>query len=57
MAASHSAGCAELRPRDLLICDNTHELHGNLGPIVGDRYSVVAFLHERVFRQSLAFLA
>jgi hypothetical protein len=41
---------AELRPRDLLICDNNHELHGNLGPIVGDRYSVVAFLHDRVFR-------
>lgn len=39
---------AELGPMDLLICDNNHELHGNLGPIVGDRYSVVAFLHERV---------
>lgn len=39
---------AELRPRDLLICDNNHEMHGNLGPIVGDRYSVVAFLHDSV---------
>jgi hypothetical protein len=39
---------AELGPMDLLICDNNHELHGNLGPIVGDRYSVVAFLHERL---------
>ena len=28
----------------LLICDNNKELHGNLGPIVGDRFSVVAFL-------------
>lgn len=37
---------AELGPRDLLICDNNHELHGNLGPIVGERFSVVAFLHE-----------
>jgi len=39
---------AELEPRDLLICDNNKELHGNLGPIVGDRYSVVAFLHKSV---------
>lgn len=39
---------AELGNRDLLICDNNHELHGNLGPIVGDRYSVVAFLHNSV---------
>lgn len=37
---------AELGPKDLLICDNNHELHGNLGPIVGERFSVVAFLHE-----------
>ena len=39
---------AELAPYDLLICDNNHELHGNLGPIVGERFSVVAFLHESV---------
>lgn len=31
---------------DLLICDNNYELHGNLRPIVGERYSVVAFLHK-----------
>ncbi len=37
---------AELRPRDLLICDNNKELHGNLGPLVGERFSVVAFQHE-----------
>jgi hypothetical protein len=42
---------AELRPRDLLLCDNNHELHANLGPIVGERYSVVAFLHESVCRR------
>jgi hypothetical protein len=36
---------AELSPRDLLICDNNRELHGNLGPIVGVRYSVVAYLY------------
>ena len=39
---------AELGPRDLLICDNNYELHGNFGPIVGERYSVVAFLHKKV---------
>lgn len=37
---------AELKNGDLLICDNNRELHGNLGPLVGDRYSVVAFLHD-----------
>ena len=36
---------AELQPTDLLICDNNHELHGNLGPIVGERFSVVAYLY------------
>ena len=39
---------AELGQYDLLICDNNHELHGNLGPIVGERFSVVAFLHNSV---------
>ena len=39
---------AELKPRDVLLCDNNHELHGNLGPIVGNRFSVVAFLHNSV---------
>ena len=39
---------AELGQYDLLICDNNHELHGNLGPIVGNRFSVVAFLHDSV---------
>jgi hypothetical protein len=39
---------AELGPRDLLICDNNHELHGNLGPVIGERFSVVAFLHKSV---------
>jgi len=36
---------AELQPHDLLICDNNHELHGNLGPLVGERFSVVAYFH------------
>ena len=39
---------AKLENRDLLVCDNNHEQHGNLGPIVGDRFSVVAFLHNSV---------
>jgi hypothetical protein len=42
---------ADLGPRDLVLCDNNHELHGNLGPIVGDRFSVVAFLHDSVMRR------
>src|SRR5208283_797844 len=36
---------AKLAPRDVLVCDNNKELHGNVGPIVGERFSVVAFLH------------
>jgi hypothetical protein len=36
---------AELQPYDLLICDNNLELHGNLGPLVGERFSVVAYFH------------
>jgi hypothetical protein len=39
---------ADLDPTDLLICDNHFELHGNLGPLVGQRFSVVAFLHSNV---------
>jgi len=39
---------ASLENRDLLICDNNLEQHGNLGPIVGDRFTVVAFLHNSV---------
>ena len=40
---------AELGPTDLLICDNNKEAHGNLGPIVGERFSVVAFLYSRLY--------
>jgi hypothetical protein len=43
---------AELNRFDLLICDNNHELHGNLGPVVGERFSVVAFLHDSVLRRA-----
>ena len=32
-----------LRPGDLLIADNNHEYHGNVGAIYGDRISLVAF--------------
>ena len=39
---------AELAPFELLVCDNNHELHGNFGPIVGERFSIVAFLHNSV---------
>ena len=37
---------AEVNPHDLLIADTNEELHGNLGPIVGQRYSIVACLHR-----------
>jgi hypothetical protein len=35
-----------LRPGDLLIADNNHEYHGNVGAIYGDRISLVAFLRS-----------
>lgn len=37
---------AELGPKDILVCDNNHELHGDLGPLVGERFSVVAFMYD-----------
>ena len=37
---------ANVQPCDLLIADTNDELHGNLGPIVGQRFSVVAYLHK-----------
>ena len=36
----------DVRPRDLLISDTNTELHGNVGGIFGNRYSVVAYLHD-----------
>lgn len=39
---------ADLEPTDLLICDNANELHGNVGPLVGKRFSVVAFMHSSI---------
>jgi hypothetical protein len=43
---------ADLEPTDLLICDNANELHGNLGPLIGEqnkgRFSVVAYMHSNV---------
>jgi hypothetical protein len=34
-----------LRPGDLLIADTNEEYHGTVDGIIGDRYSVVAYLH------------
>ncbi len=43
---------ADLGETDLLICDNANELHGNVGPLVGEkdkgRFSVVAFMHSSI---------
>jgi hypothetical protein len=43
---------ADLEPTDLLICDNANELHGNVGPLIGERnkgrFSVVAYMHSNV---------
>lgn len=36
----------EVGPRDLLISDTNIELHGNVGGIFGNRYSIVAYLHS-----------
>jgi hypothetical protein len=35
----------DLRPGDLLIADTNEEYHGTCSSIVGDRYSIVAYLH------------
>jgi hypothetical protein len=35
-----------LRPGDVLIADTNREQHGNIGPLVGDRISVVAYLRR-----------
>jgi hypothetical protein len=47
---------ADLEPTDLLICDNANELHGNLGPLIGEqnkgRFSVVAYLHSNVLEHA-----
>ncbi len=43
---------AEVEHGDVLICDNNKELHGNLGPIVGERFSVVAFLHKSLLHRT-----
>jgi hypothetical protein len=36
----------DLRPGDLLIADNNREQHGNIGPLLDDRLSVVAYLRD-----------
>ena len=35
-----------MEPGDLLIADTNRELHGNLGPLVGDRISIVAYMRD-----------
>jgi len=43
-----------LQPGDILIADNNHEQHGNIGPLVGERMSVVAYLRLlRSLRETL----
>lgn len=41
----------DLKPRDLLIADTNEEYHGTVGGIFGNRYSVVAYLHESLLRK------
>jgi hypothetical protein len=36
----------DIQPGDLLIADTNEEYHGTVGGIFGNRYSVVAYLHE-----------
>lgn len=40
----------DARERDLLICDCPQELHGTLLPLVGTRYSLVAYTREGLTR-------
>jgi hypothetical protein len=35
-----------MEPGDLLIADTNRELHGNLGPLFGDRISIVAYMRD-----------
>jgi hypothetical protein len=41
---------ADIRPRDMLVADSNTEYHGNLGPTVGTRYSIVGYLHNTLLR-------
>jgi hypothetical protein len=41
---------AVLGERDIIFCDNNHELHGNIGPIVGERFSIVALQQQRLLK-------
>jgi len=42
----------DIQPRDLLIADTNEEYHGTVGGIFGNRYSVVAYLHESLLRKA-----
>jgi hypothetical protein len=41
----------DLRPGDLLIADTNEEYHGTSSMIIGERYSVVAYLHSSLLPQ------
>jgi hypothetical protein len=40
----------DLKPGDLLIADTNKEYHGTCSSIVGERYSIVAYLHSSLLR-------
>ncbi len=42
----------DIQPGDLLIADTNEEYHGTVGGIFGNRYSVVAYLHESLLRKA-----
>ena len=35
-----------IEPGDLLICDSSQEQHGNIGPLCGERISIVAYMRD-----------
>ena len=35
-----------IAPGDLLICDSSQEQHGNIGPLCGERISIVAYMRD-----------
>lgn len=41
----------DIQPGDLLISDTNDEYHGTFGEIFGNRYSVVAYLHESLLKK------
>ncbi len=47
----------DLRPGDLLIADTNTEYHGTSSMIVGDRYSIVAYLHSSLLPRDIRHVA